>query len=171
MLGAGPELDWPRRPRNWLYDEVVRQALIVLWEASGQRATIDRPARLVGYGRLSGLTATQPLAQLYAASRLFINFFQPSFKVKSKARDGARLADDVGHARLGEVHRALLLSIAEDGDAGVHAHAPGHQRVALEQLNAGLDDRRFEGVAGAWRAQGGRLEPTRAGLRKDGGRS
>lgn len=47
--------------------------------------------RLVGYGRLSGLNATSALAQLYAASRLYINFFQPSFKLKSKARDGARV--------------------------------------------------------------------------------
>ncbi len=47
--------------------------------------------RLVGYGRLSGPVATQALAQLYAASRLYINFFQPSFKLKSKTRDGARV--------------------------------------------------------------------------------
>ena len=31
------------------------------------------------------------LAQLYESSRLYINFFQPSFKVKSKTRDGARV--------------------------------------------------------------------------------
>ena len=47
--------------------------------------------RLVGYGRLSGAAATEALAQLYASSRLYINFFQPSFKLKSKTRDGARV--------------------------------------------------------------------------------
>ncbi len=47
--------------------------------------------RLVGYGRLSGGVATKALAQLYESSRLYINFFQPSFKLKSKTRDGARL--------------------------------------------------------------------------------
>jgi len=47
--------------------------------------------RLVGYGRLSGISATRTLAQLYAASRLYINFFQPSFKLKSKIRDGAHV--------------------------------------------------------------------------------
>ena len=31
-------------------------------------------------------------AQLYAASRLYVNFFQPSFKLKSKTRDGARVS-------------------------------------------------------------------------------
>jgi hypothetical protein len=47
--------------------------------------------RLVGYGRLSGTDARDALAQLYASSRLYINFFQPSFKLKSKTRDGARV--------------------------------------------------------------------------------
>ena len=47
--------------------------------------------RLVGYGRLSGRAETHALAQLYAVSRLYINFFQPSFKLKSKTRDGARV--------------------------------------------------------------------------------
>ena len=47
--------------------------------------------RLVGYGRLSGRVATNALAQLYESSRLYINFFQPSFKLKSKTRDGARV--------------------------------------------------------------------------------
>jgi hypothetical protein len=48
--------------------------------------------RLVGYGRLSGLQATNTLAQLYASARLYINFFQPSFKLKTKTRDGARVS-------------------------------------------------------------------------------
>jgi hypothetical protein len=48
--------------------------------------------RLVGYGRLSGLAATQTLAKLYTASRLYINYFQPSIKLKSKAREGARVS-------------------------------------------------------------------------------
>ena len=48
--------------------------------------------RLVGYGRLSGLAATRALAQLYEASRLYVNFFQPSFKLKSQTRDSARVS-------------------------------------------------------------------------------
>jgi hypothetical protein len=48
--------------------------------------------RLVGYGRFSGLAATHALAELYAASRLYVNFFQPSFKLKSKTRDVARVS-------------------------------------------------------------------------------
>jgi len=47
--------------------------------------------RLVGYLRFEGLAAAAELARLYAASRLFVNFFQPSFKLAEKTRDGARV--------------------------------------------------------------------------------
>ena len=45
--------------------------------------------RLVGYRRLAGLAAARELARLYASARLFVNFFQPSFKLLEKRRDGA----------------------------------------------------------------------------------
>jgi hypothetical protein len=48
--------------------------------------------RLVGYGRLEGIAAVEALARLYGAARLFINFFQPSFKLASKERIGARVS-------------------------------------------------------------------------------
>jgi hypothetical protein len=47
--------------------------------------------RLVGYGRLEGVAAGQALCRLYSASRLFVNFFQPSFKLASKERVGAHV--------------------------------------------------------------------------------
>ncbi len=45
--------------------------------------------RLAGYGRLSGLAAAGGLQRLYESARLYVNFFQPSFKLASKERDGA----------------------------------------------------------------------------------
>src|SRR4029079_5301765 len=47
--------------------------------------------KLVGYGRLEGAAATVVLADLHKVARLYVNFFQPSFKLKSKTRDGARV--------------------------------------------------------------------------------
>ncbi len=47
--------------------------------------------KIVGYRRFEGLRATHELAKLYASTRLFINFFQPSFKLKEKHRDGAKV--------------------------------------------------------------------------------
>ena len=47
--------------------------------------------RAVGYRRYEGLAAAATLARLYAAMRLFVNYFQPSFKLAGKARDGAKV--------------------------------------------------------------------------------
>ena len=48
--------------------------------------------RIVGYRRLEGLEAAAALSRLYATTRLYVNFFQPSFKLASKRRDGARVS-------------------------------------------------------------------------------
>jgi len=47
--------------------------------------------RMIGYRRFEGLEAAAALARLYGAMRLFVNFFQPSFKLAAKARDGAHV--------------------------------------------------------------------------------
>lgn len=48
--------------------------------------------RLVGYRRLQGIAGAEALSRLYAASRLFVNFYQPSFKLAEKKRVGARVS-------------------------------------------------------------------------------
>src|SRR5215475_13523377 len=48
--------------------------------------------RLVGYGRLEGATGAEALGALHEVARLYVNFFQPSFKQKSKMREGAKVA-------------------------------------------------------------------------------
>ena len=57
--------------------------------------------RLVGYRRLEGTAAAAILARLYTASRLFVNFFQPAFKLKEKFRVGGR------HVKEQEVPRLI----------------------------------------------------------------
>jgi hypothetical protein len=47
--------------------------------------------RIVGYRRLEGVAAAAALARLYATVRLFVNFFQPSFKLAQKEREGGRV--------------------------------------------------------------------------------
>jgi len=47
--------------------------------------------RMVGHDRLSGIVAGQVLAQLLEAVRLYVNFFQPSFKLRERVRDGAKI--------------------------------------------------------------------------------
>lgn len=69
--------------------------------------------RLVGYRRLEGLAAAQALSRLYAASRLFVNFFQPSFKLASKIRLGAKVRKTY---QAPETPYAKLLACATIGD-------------------------------------------------------
>lgn len=83
--------------------------------------------RLVGYGRLSGMTATSALARLYEVSRLYINFFQPSFKLKSKTRDGARV-----HKRYHAPATPCERLLAHDG---VGASVKEALKAQLQQLD------------------------------------
>ena len=48
--------------------------------------------RMVGNARYAGIAAATELARLYRSVRLFVNFFQPSFKLMEKTRDGARVS-------------------------------------------------------------------------------
>ena len=83
--------------------------------------------RLVGYRRFEGVAAAAALARLYAASRLFVNFFQPSFKLAEKHRDGARVHKRY-HAPATPYHRLL-----ED------PRTPEDARHRLRGLYADLD--------------------------------
>jgi hypothetical protein len=47
--------------------------------------------RFVGYQRPAGVAAGQCLARLYQSVRLFVNYFQPSLKLRSKTREGAKV--------------------------------------------------------------------------------
>jgi hypothetical protein len=62
--------------------------------------------RMVGYRRYSGIAAAKELAKLYRSMRLFVNFFQPSFKLMDKTRDGARVTKRY-HAPLTPFQRVL----------------------------------------------------------------
>jgi len=86
--------------------EFINEAVLAYCTEAGVEFTRSRPyrkndqawveqkngsvvRRLVGYRRLEGIAATEALSRLYAASRLFVNFFQPSFKLAEKKRVGA----------------------------------------------------------------------------------
>ena len=88
--------------------EFLNEALILHCVSRGLEFTRSRPyhkndqawieqkngavvRRFVGYGRLEGVAATEALGRLYRLVRLFVNFFQPSFKLKEKVRIGSRV--------------------------------------------------------------------------------
>jgi hypothetical protein len=89
--------------------EFVNETLIQYCLGRGIELTRSRPYRkndqawieqkngavvrkLLGYRRFAGIAAARAITRLYAASRLFVNFFQPSFKLAAKHRDGARVS-------------------------------------------------------------------------------
>lgn len=47
--------------------------------------------RFIGYQRLKGILAAQVLGRLHRLTRLYVNFFQPSFKLRQKTRVGAKV--------------------------------------------------------------------------------
>jgi hypothetical protein len=63
--------------------------------------------RLVGYGRFEGLECVQMLTRLYRAARVHTNLLQPSFKLKSKTRIGARVVKQY-HPPVPPAQRVLL---------------------------------------------------------------
>jgi hypothetical protein len=71
--------------------------------------------RLVGYGRLEGVLAGESLGRLYASARLHGNLFQPSFKLREKRREGARVIKRY-HAPEPPVMRALMHAAVSDAN-------------------------------------------------------
>jgi hypothetical protein len=140
--------------------------------------------RLVGYGRLEGVAAGEALSRLYSASRLFVNFFQPSFKLASKERVGTHvrkrysgpetpcarlLASAAIDASMKDRLRAVLGTLDPlrllDEIRTVQHHlaglAAGESRHVLPHRDADLD-RFLKSLAHAWRD--GEVRPThRAG--------
>ena len=89
--------------------EFVNESLIHYCLSQGIELTRSRPWRkndqawieqkngavvrkLLGYRRFQGIAAAQAITRLYGASRLFVNFFQPSFKLAEKHRQGAQVS-------------------------------------------------------------------------------
>jgi hypothetical protein len=83
--------------------------------------------RLVGYGRFEGLEAVQMLTRLYRAARVHTNVLQPSFKLRSKTRIGARVVKQY-HPPVPPAHRVLS-----------HRAVSAEAKSSLRQLLAAAD--------------------------------
>jgi hypothetical protein len=105
--------------------------------------------RLVGYGRFEGVASAQALARLYASARLHANLFQPSFKLKSKTRIGARVikrydapvppvARVLGHPGVSEADKKKLQAIRMASDPVVLL---AEMRAAQTDLGERVDRR------------------------------
>ncbi len=82
---------------------------------------------MVGYRRFEGLEAAALLAQFYRSARLFVNFFQPSFKLIGKQRDGAR------------VHKIYSAPATPHQRVAGDKRTPDEVRARLQKIYTGLD--------------------------------
>lgn len=70
--------------------------------------------KIIGYDRYEGTEAWQALGELYAVLRLYINFFQPSMKLISKHRTGAKIRKKYDQAQT-PYQRLLVSSHIQQG--------------------------------------------------------
>jgi hypothetical protein len=113
--------------------------------------------RLVGYGRFDGIETADVMARLYAAARLHVNFFQPSFKLKEKRREGAKVikryhapatpyARALAHPRLS---KAIKRRLRETYRALDPVALLAEMRAAQDELGERIGKRGLAAAAGA----------------------
>ena len=108
-----------------------------------KNGAVVRP--LVGYARYEGSAAVTYLNRLYAKHRICVNFFEPSMKLVSKTRTGARVQRkyDTAKTPWQRLQEAETLSEADKNRLTKQYQEtnPAKLRRALEELEMGL--RRF----------------------------
>ena len=134
--------------------------------------------RMVGYRRFEGLAAAEALMRLYQPMRLFVNFFQPSFRLAEKTREGGLVRKRyhpprTPHQRMIDDPR-VPQAVKETLDAEHAVLDPvcllSEVRVAQEALVAVADERPAPAVSCRPRTPHQRMidDPTRAARTGEG---
>ena len=87
--------------------------------------------QVVGYDRLVGELAYRQLAELYRALRLYVNCFQPSMKLQTKEREGAKVRRTYDRAQT-PMQRLLASGVL-----------PSHKQQELLRISEALDPLRL----------------------------
>lgn len=104
--------------------------------------------KIVGHERLTGLVAGQALAQLYQVVRLYVNFFQPSFKLRERVRVGPKIKKQyhppatpcdrlLAHGAVSAEAKAALRTQRDGLDPVQLLHRVRQGQSALAALSAG----------------------------------
>jgi len=96
--------------------------------------------RLVGYDRYTSKAAYQCLERLYSNVRLYINFFQPTMKLVSKTRHGAKVNKvyDTARTPYQRLMEAGVLTEAQQQELAATYHGLNPVRL-LKQINSNLE--------------------------------
>jgi hypothetical protein len=116
--------------------------------------------RLVGYERYASKASFECLERVYSLIRLYINFFQPTMKLVSKTRHGAKVCKvyDTAQTPYQRLLRANILTEAKKAELAATYHGLNPVKL-LEQINDNLEQLwRLEKrpmVTGIMKQQGG----------------
>ncbi len=96
--------------------------------------------RLVGYDRYASKAAYQCLERLYDGVRLYLNFFQPTMKLVSKTRHGAKVnrVYDTARTPYQRLREAGVLTEAKRQELAATYHGLNPVRL-LKQINSNLE--------------------------------
>ena len=112
--------------------------------------------RIIGYDRFEGRAAWEALSELYRVLRVYVNFFQPSLKLLSKERNGAKVSKKYHTAKTPH-QRVIMVKTVSQGikDALNEQYERLDPVVLLEELKT-LQSKLFKyaGVAARlWKLQ------------------
>ena len=96
--------------------------------------------RFIGYDRFEGVAACQILTELYQSLRLYINFFQPSLKLLSKARQGSRIVKKYEPAQTPYQRVLVAANIATATKEALKRQFTELDPIALQNEIAALQD-------------------------------
>ena len=96
--------------------------------------------RLVGYDRYASKGAYQCLARIYDSVRLYMNFFQPTMKLVTKTRHGAKVNKvyDTARTPYQRLLEAGVLTEAKQQELAATYHGLNPVRL-LKQINSNLE--------------------------------
>lgn len=69
--------------------------------------------RIIGYDRFEGRAAWEALSELYRVLRVYVNFFQPSLKLLSKERDGAKVSKKYDTAKTPHQRVMMVTTVSQ----------------------------------------------------------
>lgn len=104
--------------------------------------------KVVGHERFAGIVAGQALAQLFQALRLYVNYFQPSFKLRERIREGGKIKKSyhppatpcdrlLAHPAVAEEIKAALRNQRDQLDPVQLLHRIRQGQSALAALSSG----------------------------------
>lgn len=106
--------------------------------------------RIIGYDRYEGELAKIKLTELYSVLRLYVNYFQPSLKLKSKMRDGSQVSKRYDPAKTPAQRLLINSELSHELKNGIESQYKILDPVALLQK---IESLQSEFWSLAWKAE------------------